>query len=645
MPGYDHKRQRFLHRYRYGLPHWRQHHDGIRHGHRRRKEGNKPTSHRSRKIDKRQALILSGTALGVIMLVFGLSAWRSIANARRSLEKAQHFASLVVDKPNTLLSKTGRKHAAIALADVQHETKSAQQAIDHSLTLSLLSQLPYFGRQTRGISMLVKDLNSTAAAGSDVLGHLRGLLDSSSATSVNLPKLRQAGAAMGKAEVNLAALHHSGAGLYGPVASARAQFNEGNDHLVGLLHDGAQLSSILNAVLGGDGNKTFLLLGENNAEMRDQGAVLSWALLHTDHGSYTVDNAKGVGSLALDKPVDFSLAPNTDNLFGPLQPRQIWQSTNAWADFPTSGALMAKMYETKKGTPVDGVIAVDVPTLQALLALTGPVSVPGIDQPVSVANVSNILLNKLYQQFPRGDQRERQDLIAATAQAAIDALKQSPVDPARLAKALFAKAAGRHLLVYDASANIQQVVNHYGVSGSVDTKPFTSFHLSIQSAVAAKLDYWVQPRESVKVKLQADGGAIVTTTVTLKNRAPKGAKPSYALGGGPGSPYGPGEYRGRVYLWSPRGSFGAGAVSESGLMVTPAAVSVGPSSKKTIIFQTSIRKLVTDGEISLDFIPQPRVHPVFISVSVDPGPWHLKGKTEGHGLLSRSWNFSRSVSR
>jgi hypothetical protein len=80
-------------------------------------------------------------------------------------------------------------------------------------------------------------------------------------------------------------------------------------------------------------------------------------------------------------------------------------------------------------------------------------------------------------------------------------------------------------------------------------------------------------------------------------------------------------------------------------MVTPAAVSVGPSSKKTIIFQTSIRKLVTDGKVSLDFIPQPRVHPVFVSVSLDPGPWHLKGKAEGHGLLSRSWNFSRSVSR
>ncbi|MCX6511684.1 MAG: hypothetical protein NT160_01125 [Actinobacteria bacterium] len=162
MPGYDHKRQRFFHRYRYGLSHLRQHRDGIRHGHRRRKAGSKPTSHRSRRIDKRQALILTGSALSLIVLVIGLSAWRSLSNARSSLTKAQALASIVIDKPNMLLSKTGRKRAALDLVDVEDQTNAAQQALDRSLTLSLLSQLPYLGRQTRGITSLVRDLNSSA---------------------------------------------------------------------------------------------------------------------------------------------------------------------------------------------------------------------------------------------------------------------------------------------------------------------------------------------------------------------------------------------------------------------------------------------------------------------------------------------------
>ena len=34
--------------------------------------------------------------------------------------------------------------------------------------------------------------------------------------------------------------------------------------------------------LGADGPRTYLIAGENNAEMRDQGAVLSLALMQTD---------------------------------------------------------------------------------------------------------------------------------------------------------------------------------------------------------------------------------------------------------------------------------------------------------------------------------------------------------------------------
>ena len=646
MAGYDHRRQRFGHRYRYGRDHLNQHRQGIRHGHRRRRTPGKSASHKKRPLNRRQVLIYAAAGVGVVVLLVALSAYRAISLARHDLAKAQAYASIGIDKPQLLLSERGRQRVANALADVHHETKHAAKSVNSSISLKVVGFLPVVGSQARGVRQLVNDLNDEAAVGQDVVHHLRKLLDGSQATAIDLPELRAAASAMAKAEATLAPLSRSGGGLVGPIHGARARFNVANDHVVGLMHDGVKVAGVVNAMLGGDGDKTYLVVGENNAEMREQGAVLSWALMHTTAGHYRVDNAASIGALSLKQPVDFPLPASTNEVFGPLQPTLIWQSTNAWADFPRSGALMADMYAAKKHEQVDGVVAVDVPTLQAILKLTGPVQVPGIDQPVSNANASAILLNRLYQQFPRGDQQERQDLIAATAQAAIDKLQGSSIDPARLAKALFAAAEGRHLLIYDANPSTQAVAAHYGVSGAVDAKPYTSFLLAAESGVAAKLDYYVRVKEQMNVRLQADGGAFVTTKVTLVNTAPKNAKPSYALGGGPGSEYSPGQYRARLYYWTPRGSFGAGSLPESGLELTPAVTTVDPSSTKTITFQTSIRKLVTDGEVRLDLLPQPRLHATKVDVTLNPGPWRVKhGALSRHAVLTKTFTPTWKVRR
>ena len=48
------------------------------------------------------------------------------------------------------------------------------------------------------------------------------------------------------------------------------------------------------------------------------------------------------------------------------------------------------MYGEAAVQHVDGVLALDVPAVASLLELTGPVSVAGISEPVTAANVSDI---------------------------------------------------------------------------------------------------------------------------------------------------------------------------------------------------------------------------------------------------------------
>src|SRR6202035_2671336 len=127
--------------------------------------------------------------------------------------------------------------------------------------------------------------------------------------------------------------------------------------------------------------------GENNAEMRDQGAVLSWAILKANNGSFTMTKSHSVGTLKIRHPAPIRLPAGTLAAFGQLEPTQVWQSVNATADFPLSGQVMAAMYHQRTHLSVDGVIGVDPITLKHMLEATGGVKVKGIPGRVTPHNV------------------------------------------------------------------------------------------------------------------------------------------------------------------------------------------------------------------------------------------------------------------
>ena len=61
---------------------------------------------------------------------------------------------------------------------------------------------------------------------------------------------------------------------------------------------------------------------------------------------------------------------------------------------------MQAMFAAATGTHVDGVIGIDVVALQALLGLTGPVTVSGIPEPITTQNAAYVLLDQLYEGLP-----------------------------------------------------------------------------------------------------------------------------------------------------------------------------------------------------------------------------------------------------
>jgi len=576
--------------------------------------------------------------LGVVLV--GLAAWRTLSVVHTDVAQARTTIDSATANPDQLLSTPGRAQSLHYLTEADGQLQQADRQIRTSLSLDVLSWVPFAHTQRDGLLQLVDDARTMTESGSTLLTTVDTLQSESHGTSISIPSLRRLQQEVTGTVTRFEAIDRPGSGLIGPIATARASLDRDNVRLVQLMTRGDEALSYALPFLGADGPRTYFLAAENNAEMRDQGAVLSFAVLHVDNGSFTVGTAQSVGVLALTQPAPVTVPPSMEQVFGGYQPTETWQSTNATANFPWSGADMAAMYTQASGVRPDGVVGIDVPMVASLLTVSGPVSVPGISGAVTSQNLAPIILNQLYDGIGP-NQADRSDELSAVAQAAVDAMQGRDVDLARLARVVAQGIDGRHLLVWDADPAYETTVADLGASGSIDTdEPAETFHVAVENATATKLDYYVTVDVSMHITVTAVGYAVVDTTVTLHNSAPANAKPSYQLGPDGVSSTVAGQYVGHVYLWGPLGGTQLGSVVESGLQLSEQDLSVLPQAGGSVNFQTVIPDAVRNGWLNINVVPQPRLVPEQVTATLSAPGWALTGSDRQSAVLTRTSTMS-----
>ena len=193
-------------------------------------------------------------------------------------------------------------------------------------------------------------------------------------------------------------------------------------------------------------------------------------------------------------------------------------------------------------------------------------------------------------------------------------------------RALAEEIPGRHLLLWSANPSVESAIVGLGASGRVNTVfPDRTFHVAVESAVAAKLDYYIHVTETYDVLLLPNGGAQVLTTVNLKNDAPTGQAPSYQLGPDHINSHIVGQYVSNIYQWSPEGSLVTGGEPDSGLVLDGYTTSVLPQQSSSTYFSTYIPHAVKDGKFLIHLVPQPRLYPVEVTLSVKGSGWKVSG--------------------
>ncbi len=498
--------------------------------------GGPPTNGR-RRGPRARWIVLGVLALLLLWVGFaGLTVWHAKTSAQRGLDTLDAARKQLTAED--LLNGKGVDRIESARADIAR----AHQSLDSPLVVPF-DVIPVVGRQIRSARALgdtgSRVLDAGVRALHEVRADLKGKKAQGPARVVLLRKLQSTTRRV------LDQLQHAdlgpSKGLVGPLARGRAKFAKQLHELRDGLTRTEALTGGLADLLGRGGH--YLVLMGNNAEMRaGEGMFLSCAEMTVVDGRITIGDVQRTPDLVLPAnavPLTGGFTELGRN-WGFLQPSREWRNLGVTPRFDVTGPLAAQMWVAAGNQPVDGVIAVDVVALKALLSATGPITVDG--QTVDAGNVEQQLLLQQYIDNAKygDDQAPRREKLGQVAQGALRAFNAGDWDYATLTRELRAAADGRHLMAW---SNVPAQQAGWTAARITGTLSGDSALVALINRGANKLDQFMHVQSTLKLASAPDGTTQVSVQLDVTNETPTGL-PQYVEGPNFGSPVAEGEYGG-----------------------------------------------------------------------------------------------------
>jgi len=577
--------------------------------------------------------------LGVaLVLAAGIAAGISALNAYRHVARSESDARYVITHLREVETSAGRSALQSRLSDISSNAEAAQSSLTVHWSAALFGWMPGIGADFRNVGTLLEDERAIAENGIQLLHRYGQFQDAFvHTTPQQVGAFRALLSAMTTSQSTLAHLPRVQRGLLNPLAATEHTAQEKIDHIQRLFDTGVASLHVAQDFLGFGEPKTILVLAENNAEMRDEGTVLSYSLFQAHDGTLTLLRSGRPSQLNLAKPVAFPVSPGAAQYYWAAQPAQIWQSVDVPGDFRVVGRTAAEMFTAATGIQVDDVVGIDVPALAALVQVGGPLTVPSIGEALTSSNMATVLLHDLYAKFPAGSQAPRYNALSQVSEALLQRIHDDRHRLQDYLKVLAQLLPTRHFLMWAANPETQRSIRSLGGDGCLSCNDAVgSFHVAVQNDVASKLDYYIHVNDDYVVNVLPNGSADVSTTVVIHNDAPAGQPPSYQLGPDGGASTVEGEYVGNIYQWTPPGSTAIGGAQDEGMMLSGTSVSILPGHTESATFWASAPGVVTNGQLRLHFIPQASLYPQTIVVRVERNG-HVVGVF--HRLLSRNWEL------
>jgi hypothetical protein len=313
----------------------------------------------------------------------------------------------------------------------------------------------------QGLSPALTLMKSENTTGQSRIPQLLAVIDSAE------PNLIQASAALDRLVAARAEMTRVDQ-FPGRAGSLMQQF----DKELPMAQDILQLSLVLPEIMGSEGRRTYLIIAQNEDELRPTGGFISGAgLLVVENGQIISINFTDANVVdAFNQPgklYDLPPQPFTDVMGMDIF---LFRDTNFWPDFPVSAEKAMELYTYGQDVPVDGAIAINQQFVRMLLRGVGPVYVADLEKNVTADTV----IEEMRTEWGPGNDEgldwvsERKAFMGPLASAIQTTIENnmSALDPVALLRQIQAAADERHLQIYMRDADIAAVLKETGWDGS-----------------------------------------------------------------------------------------------------------------------------------------------------------------------------------
>ncbi|MEO6627032.1 MAG: DUF4012 domain-containing protein, partial [Aquihabitans sp.] len=435
--------------------------------------------------------------------------------------------------------------AKSSLSDAQDHLGKARSLLGPSTLPARL--VPSLAQQVRAVHVAIDQATKITDAADDLLAttdydklRYNGRLDLEQIAGL-APGARTVHAVLTNAEADLEDVRSTW--LVPPLRDRIDEFHDEVSDVREASSLAGDMLEVAPGLFGADGTRHYLVVFLTPAELRGAGGFIgNYAELEADNGKVELSRsgpireliqARRFGTRTITGPADFL------RRYGRFQPQDYIQDVTLSPNFPAVGDVLAQLYPQSGGRKVDGVIAVDPTGLAALLKLTGPVRVDGLDEMLSSTNAEDLLIRDQYLVDQANSQRK--EVLEAATRATFKKLTKSSLPAPRTLGAVLGPAArGRHLQVWSPVAAEQDLFRRVNADSALHIPAGNDgFSVTQQNSGNNKIDGYLQREIDYRASVNPKTGHVdATLTVTLHNNVPSIDLPRDVVGNARGAPVG-----------------------------------------------------------------------------------------------------------
>ena len=251
---------------------------------------------------------------------------------------------------------------------------------------------------------------------------------------------------------------------------------------------------------GAEGPRTYLVVFQNNAELRATGGnAATSAVISVDNGKIEMreDEATAYYHLAgvngwLEHPMPESTLAMYEHDFDVYA-----QNYTRTPDFPTSAGMFRSLWQTNVGGDIDGVIAIDPVVLANLLVATGPITLSDGSE-LNSENVVKALLSDSYERFGK-DGLAADAYFAEVASKAFEMIASGSWEPMTMIEQLQKSVDEQRIYAWFPREAEEAISTELNLDGAltVDNTKTTQVGAFINNASYSKLEFYLSTKTDV----------------------------------------------------------------------------------------------------------------------------------------------------